>query len=281
MRSITLDGCKGLERFELNGTFPRLERLSLRNCDRLAVIVVVAAAKTGRIYSSLTELLVSNCPALRAVAPGAQLRGLEKLVASGCTSLVELPSASAAAEEGGASPSTSSLAEVNFFGCRSLPTSALEKFLGTATGGDFSYNNSNNSQKENQQPLLPPSSRLRSLSVNGCVSLSRLRVSSGALEVLDASGCRSCCEVDLRGCSPSRLRSLRLDGCRELTRLALPVEHASYGGGGGDERAVACFLDPESTSAAGVTEEVAALVSAATKAKKKKKKNKKKEGEKS
>ena len=114
---------------------------------------------------------------------------------------------------------------------------------------------------------------LRTLTVNGCTNLSRLRVASPALEALDASGCRSCAEIELTSCQSQNLRSLRLDGCRELRRLSLPsvYEPWGHGGGGDDVGAGVAFLDPETTSSAGVADEVAALVAAATKARSQKK----------
>ena len=269
LKSVTLDGCKRIERFELNsGTFPSLERLSLRDCSRLAeiVVVVAAAAPLGQRQASrapqLVELRVSGCTALRSIASAAALPRLERLAAAGCASLVALPQRPSPA-----------LVEANFFGCRALLSLALEAFLGTA--GTAAETGDNAATATAAATAAAASSRLASLNLNGCMSLSRVRVASAALEALDASGCRSCAEVELNiGCCRETLRSLRLDGCRELRRLSLPGEPGRGGFVAGAGTAAA-FLDPAATSAAGVSEEVAALVAAATvKAKKgKKKKN--------
>ena len=256
VRRVTLDGCDGLERFDLGGgALPALERLSLRNCRRLAEISVVVSPPP-LVFRGLVELKVSGCAALRSIAASAALPRLERLSAAGCSNLVELPSRAPTA-----------LLEANFFGCRSLPSSALERFLGTAEAAAAAAGGGG--EGGGGAAAAPPASRLASLTVNGCVSLSRVRVASPALSSLDAAGCRSCAEVELRGCSAESLRSLRLDGCRELRRLSLPPGgrgHVAAAGGGlfGGGVASSAFLDPATTSASGVSDEVAALVAAAT-----------------
>jgi hypothetical protein len=129
---------------------------------------------------------------------------LEALNVSGCGALASLDVACPALAEVNAAqcPNLSSLwpprsapalARLNVFGCRALPSAALE-------------------------PALEGCDALSSLVVAGALSLARLRAPSPLLARLDVAGCRQLVEV----VAPSpQLRAFNAAGCVSLARLAL------------------------------------------------------------
>jgi hypothetical protein len=172
LTSITAHACRGLHAVSLEGTAaPALTSLSLAGCAGLTAVSLA--------LPRLETLSVAGAAALASLDLACP--SLTTLNAASCGSLTSLWG------EGGCD----ALVDVNLFGCRALPSSALE-------------------------PALARCSRLARLVVNGGTALTRIRVPSRALAALDAAGCGGVAEVGVAG---DALTTLSLNGCAVLARL--------------------------------------------------------------
>lgn len=174
LRTLTAAHCAGLVRLTLDaGGGPRLASLDVGRCARLEAVTLA--------LPHLEALNVSGCGALASLDVACP--ALVEVNAAQCPNLSSLwPPRSAPA-----------LARLNVFGCRALPSAALE-------------------------PALEGCDALSSLVVAGALSLARLRAPSPLLARLDVAGCRQLVEV----VAPSpQLRAFNAAGCVSLARLAL------------------------------------------------------------